>query len=194
MCAFPLERHGQVLWRLFFHQSFLGTLFALLVPTFSRQVVQHKLSISRAFWRVLAQENFVTTDIFYEQLDLLSRGGLLLLVMRAQHVDFCNVYALHKIAITHTWHAQPKVLHQSVQNSNICYLYQGQANSWIKAMESKNGLRTVRLTDSNLLRILESSIRIGNPVLLEDIGDTLDPALEPILQKLVSSLRIQLLC
>ncbi|XP_073391166.1 uncharacterized protein [Physcomitrium patens] len=60
---------------------------------------------------------------------------------------------------------------------------QGQANSWIKAMESKNGLRVVRLTDINLLRILESSIRLGNPVLLEDIGDTLDPALEPILQK-----------
>eukprot|EP01018_Ginkgo_biloba_P018810 Gb_18327 [translate_table: standard] len=60
---------------------------------------------------------------------------------------------------------------------------QGQANSWIKAMEAKNGLRVVRLTDPNLLRTLESSIRIGNPVLLEDIGDTLDPALEPVLQK-----------
>lgn len=60
---------------------------------------------------------------------------------------------------------------------------QGQANSWIKAMEAKNGLRVVRLSDSTLLRTLESSIRIGNPVLLEDIGDTLDPALEPILQK-----------
>lgn len=55
-------------------------------------------------------------------------------------------------------------------------------------MEGKNGLRVLRLTDSNLLRILESSIRIGNPVLLEDVGDTLDPALEPILQKQVSSL------
>ncbi|BBN19721.1 hypothetical protein Mp_8g13060 [Marchantia polymorpha subsp. ruderalis] len=62
---------------------------------------------------------------------------------------------------------------------------QGQANSWIKAMEAKNGLRVVRLSDSTLLRTLESSIRIGNPVLLEDIGDTLDPALEPILQKQV---------
>lgn len=62
---------------------------------------------------------------------------------------------------------------------------QGQANSWVKAMESKNGLRVVRLTDTNLLRTLESSIRIGNPVLLEEIGDTLDPALEPILQKQV---------
>jgi len=52
-------------------------------------------------------------------------------------------------------------------------------------MESKNGLRVVRLSDANLSRILESSIRLGNPVLLEDIGDCLDPALEPILQKQV---------
>ncbi|XP_024516360.1 LOW QUALITY PROTEIN: dynein heavy chain 6, axonemal, partial [Selaginella moellendorffii] len=60
---------------------------------------------------------------------------------------------------------------------------QGQANNWVKAMESKNGLRVLRLNDPNLLRTLESSIRIGNPVLLEDLGDTIDPSLEPILQK-----------
>ncbi|KAI5075577.1 hypothetical protein GOP47_0009653 [Adiantum capillus-veneris] len=60
---------------------------------------------------------------------------------------------------------------------------QEQANKWIKAMEAKNGLRVVKLSDSNLLRTIESSIRIGNPVLLEDIGDNLDPALEPVLQK-----------
>jgi len=52
-------------------------------------------------------------------------------------------------------------------------------------MENKNGLRVVRSSDANLLRILESSIRLGNPVLLEDIGDFLDPSLEPILQKQV---------
>jgi dynein heavy chain len=62
---------------------------------------------------------------------------------------------------------------------------QEQANNWIKAMEAKNGLRVVKLSDGNLLRTIESSIRIGNPVLLEDIGDHLDPALEPILQKQV---------
>ncbi|KAJ7549736.1 hypothetical protein O6H91_07G065700 [Diphasiastrum complanatum] len=62
---------------------------------------------------------------------------------------------------------------------------QGQANNWIKAMEAKNGIRVIRLSDANLLRTLESSIRIGNPVLLEDIGDNLDPSLEPILQKQV---------
>jgi hypothetical protein len=52
-------------------------------------------------------------------------------------------------------------------------------------MEAKNGLRVVKLTDPNFLRTLENSIRIGNPVLLEDIGETLDPALEPVLLKQV---------
>ncbi|GFR44385.1 hypothetical protein Agub_g5605 [Astrephomene gubernaculifera] len=62
---------------------------------------------------------------------------------------------------------------------------QGQANGWIKAMESRNGLRCIKLTDGNFLRTLENSIRIGNPVLIEDVGETLDPALEPVLQKAV---------
>jgi hypothetical protein len=52
-------------------------------------------------------------------------------------------------------------------------------------MEAKNGLRVVKLTDPNFLRTLENSIRIGSPVLLEDIGETLDPALEPVLLKQV---------
>ena len=62
---------------------------------------------------------------------------------------------------------------------------QNQANSWVKAMEQKNALKVIKLTDANYLRTLESSIRIGNPVLVEDIGEVLDPALEPILQKAV---------
>ena len=62
---------------------------------------------------------------------------------------------------------------------------QAQANKWIKAMQAKNGLRTIKLTDSNILRTLENSIRIGSPVLLEDIGEVLDPALDPVLQKQV---------
>ena len=62
---------------------------------------------------------------------------------------------------------------------------QSQANKWIKTMQAKNGLRTIKLTDANLLRTLENSIRIGSPVLLEDIGEVLDPALDPVLQKQV---------
>jgi len=58
-----------------------------------------------------------------------------------------------------------------------------QANKWIKAMEDVNGLRLIKLSDPNFLRTLESSIRVGNPVLLEDLGEDLDPSLEPILLK-----------
>ncbi len=50
-------------------------------------------------------------------------------------------------------------------------------------MESRNGLRVIKLTDSSFLRTLENSIRIGNPVLVEDVEEALDPALEPVLQK-----------
>jgi dynein heavy chain len=62
---------------------------------------------------------------------------------------------------------------------------QGQANSWVKAMEAKQGLRMTRLTDPNFLRTLENCVRIGSPVLMEDIGEVLDPSLETILQKQV---------
>ena len=58
-----------------------------------------------------------------------------------------------------------------------------QANRWIRNREALNGLKVVKMSDGSFLRTLENSIRIGNPVLLEDIGETLDPSLEPILLK-----------
>lgn len=42
-----------------------------------------------------------------------------------------------------------------------CSILQGQANSWVKNLESRSGLRVVKLTDSNFLRTLENCIRIG---------------------------------
>jgi hypothetical protein len=67
----------------------------------------------------------------------------------------------------------------------VLRVLQGQANTWVKSMEAKNGLRVLKLTEPTFLRALENSIRIGNPVLVEDIGETLDPALEPVLQKAI---------
>ena len=52
---------------------------------------------------------------------------------------------------------------------------QGQANVWVKNMETKSGLRIIKLTDGQYLRTLENSIRIGNPVLVEDIGGDAGP-------------------
>ncbi|XP_063446016.1 dynein axonemal heavy chain 3-like isoform X5 [Mytilus trossulus] len=61
---------------------------------------------------------------------------------------------------------------------------QGQANKWIKNMERENKLGVIKLSDANYLRTLENSIQFGTPVLLENVGEELDPILEPILQKL----------
>lgn len=58
-----------------------------------------------------------------------------------------------------------------------------QANRWVRNREVKNGLKVIKLTDGQFLRTLENCIRIGMPVLLEDLGESLDPALEPVLLK-----------
>ncbi|XP_076873752.1 dynein axonemal heavy chain 6 isoform X2 [Brachyhypopomus gauderio] len=60
---------------------------------------------------------------------------------------------------------------------------QDQANRWIRTRETKNGLKVIKLTDDNFLRTLENAIRLGMPVLLEELKETLDPALEPVLLK-----------
>ena len=62
---------------------------------------------------------------------------------------------------------------------------QEQAKKWVKKMEERNKLAVTRLTNPNMLRTLESCIRIGQPLLIEDVGETLDPALEPVLQRAV---------
>ena len=62
---------------------------------------------------------------------------------------------------------------------------QQQANKWLKNMEAQSGLRLIKLSDGNFLRSLEGAIRLGSPVLLEDIGEDVDPALEPVLLRSV---------
>nr|XP_021152153.1 dynein heavy chain 1, axonemal [Columba livia] len=58
---------------------------------------------------------------------------------------------------------------------------QGQANKWIKNLEKVNGLEVTRLNDRDFLSTLENAITFGKPFLLENVGEELDPALEPVL-------------
>ncbi|CAH1130366.1 unnamed protein product [Ceutorhynchus assimilis] len=58
---------------------------------------------------------------------------------------------------------------------------QGQANKWIKNMEKTNNLAIIRLNQPDYVRILENAIQFGQPVLLENVGQELDPILEPVL-------------
>ncbi|XP_039266483.2 dynein axonemal heavy chain 7-like isoform X2 [Styela clava] len=60
---------------------------------------------------------------------------------------------------------------------------QGQANKWIKNMERANNLHVIKLSDGDFVRTLENCIQFGTPVLLENIGEELDPMLEPLLLK-----------
>ncbi|CAI9716307.1 dynein heavy chain 3, axonemal-like isoform X2 [Octopus vulgaris] len=60
---------------------------------------------------------------------------------------------------------------------------QGQANKWIKNMECHNKLQVTKHTDANYGRIIENCLQFGCPCLLENVGEELDPLLEPILLK-----------
>ncbi|XP_071037846.1 dynein axonemal heavy chain 3 [Parasteatoda tepidariorum] len=62
---------------------------------------------------------------------------------------------------------------------------QGQASKWIKNMEKESNLKVIKLSDTNYIRVLESALQFGHPVLLENIAETIDPVLEPILTKAV---------
>jgi dynein heavy chain len=63
---------------------------------------------------------------------------------------------------------------------------QAQANRFIRSMAknkelASNGMDVVKLSDKNFLRTLENGVQFGRWVLLENILETLDAALEPIL-------------
>ncbi|CAG5929115.1 unnamed protein product [Menidia menidia] len=60
---------------------------------------------------------------------------------------------------------------------------QDQATRWIRSKEAKNGLKVIKLTDKNFLCTLENAVRMGMPVLLEELKETLDASLEPLLLK-----------
>jgi len=65
---------------------------------------------------------------------------------------------------------------------------QTQANKFIKIFGRDNaeaGLDVFKMSDGNLLRNLELGVQFGKWVLIENVGEELDPALEPILLKQV---------
>ncbi|NXL48091.1 DYH7 protein, partial [Podilymbus podiceps] len=60
---------------------------------------------------------------------------------------------------------------------------QGQANKWIKNFEKENHLNVIKVSDTDYMRTLENCIQFGTPLLLENVGEELDPSLEPLLLK-----------
>ena len=62
---------------------------------------------------------------------------------------------------------------------------QQQGNAWLRKKEEVNDVQITTMQDSNLLRVLEKCIRLGLPLLLEDLTEQMEPALEPVLQKAI---------
>jgi len=60
---------------------------------------------------------------------------------------------------------------------------QSQANKWVKQSEGPNGLKVIKLTQATFVRTIENAIQFGSPVLLENVLESIDPILDPILQK-----------
>jgi dynein heavy chain len=60
---------------------------------------------------------------------------------------------------------------------------QTQANKFVKNMgkEVLEGFDSFKPSDPTLLRGLEMGIQFGKWILLENVGEVLDPALEPVL-------------
>jgi len=50
-------------------------------------------------------------------------------------------------------------------------------------MEKERQVKVMKFTDASYLKQLEASIRMGTPFVIENCGEELDPAIEPLLQK-----------
>lgn len=65
----------------------------------------------------------------------------------------------------------------------LCIDPQMQANKWIRKMHERDNLLVTKMSDQYVLRVTEQAVRNGRPLLVEDVQETLIPALQPVLAR-----------
>lgn len=88
---------------------------------------------------------------------------------------------------------QGKCLKSSFHSILFCF-FPVQANKWIKTMEKDNGLKVIKQSDDNYMRVLEIAITYGNPVLLENVGKLDKIWYERYLKKSISLNNVLIKC
>jgi dynein heavy chain len=54
---------------------------------------------------------------------------------------------------------------------------------WVKEREARNALKVVRMGAPSLLTTMERAIEAGNSVLIENMGETIDAVLGPVITR-----------
>ncbi|XP_046962283.1 dynein axonemal heavy chain 2 [Vanessa cardui] len=62
---------------------------------------------------------------------------------------------------------------------------QGQALIWISRLEEKNDIQIVDFGQPNYLKIMETCLSAGQPIIVQNVGEVLDPSIAPILDKAI---------
>ncbi|KAL4466850.1 hypothetical protein ABPG74_010447 [Tetrahymena malaccensis] len=75
------------------------------------------------------------------------------------------------------------ILVHSCRNYPLLIDPQLQASKWIKNLNSESNMMCTKMSDEKLFQTLEVCIRMGQPLMIEDMEDTLDTILEPLLLK-----------
>ncbi|CCW68744.1 unnamed protein product [Phytomonas sp. Hart1] len=60
---------------------------------------------------------------------------------------------------------------------------QGQGNAWIRNIYKNDNLQVCKASSGRFMKTIEQAIRLGLPCLLENVGESLEAALEPVLLK-----------
>lgn len=72
------------------------------------------------------------------------------------------------------------------QEQAVKWLAQQYGSVTMPGNKGKTSLKIIKLTEPTWMRSLEAQIRLGGTVIIDDVGETLDPALEPLIARRIT--------